>query len=83
MYIPLDWKTAIATPLFKNGALDDLNNYRSISVLPPVSKIFEKLITTRIITYFNMNKLFYNGQYGFRELHSCESALHSLISKMI
>ena len=31
-------------------------------------------------TEFNMNNLFFNGQHSFRAFHSCESALHELIS---
>ena len=39
--IPDEWKTAVVTPLFKNkGNKDDLNNYRGISVLPPINKNF-------------------------------------------
>ena len=41
--IPSDWKIALVTPLYKkSGSFDDLNNYRGISVLPPIGKIFEK-----------------------------------------
>ena len=50
---PTEWKTAIVTPLYKNkGADNDLNNYRGISVLPPLCKIFEKLLAVRIKAYF-------------------------------
>ena len=34
-------KNAIVTPLHKKGALDDMNNYRGISVFPIAAKIFE------------------------------------------
>ena len=42
--IPAEWKEAFVTPLVKKKKLSlfDLNNYRGISVLPPVAKIFEK-----------------------------------------
>jgi hypothetical protein len=37
--IPDEWKLAVATPLFKSkGAPTDMNNYRGISVLPPLVK---------------------------------------------
>lgn len=75
------FKEAIVTPLFKNkGSILDKNNYRGISTLPPFGKIFEKLLATQITIYFNINKLFFNGQHGFRNNHSCETALHELIS---
>ncbi len=51
--IPDDWKSALVTPLFKNkGKTTDLNNYRGISVLLPMAKIFEKVIARQITTYF-------------------------------
>ncbi len=35
--LPSDWKTAVATPIYKNkGVKNDVNNYRGISVLPPI-----------------------------------------------
>ena len=43
---PSDWKMAKESPIFKNGSISDLNNYRPISVIPTVAKIFEKLSMT-------------------------------------
>jgi hypothetical protein len=81
--IPEEWKLALVTPLFKNkGNPEDVNNYRGISVLPPIAKLFEKIIANQIIIYFNINNLFNAGQFGFRANHSCESALHSIISEI-
>lgn len=79
--IPEEWKTALVTPLFKNkGKRNDINNYRGISVLPPISKIFERLLASQISKYFEVNKIFFAGQHGFRKGFSCETALHELIS---
>ena len=58
----------------------DPNNYRGISVLPPIAKIFEKLLAKQIISYFDKNNLFFKSQHGFRSSYSCETALHELIS---
>ena len=41
--LPSDWKLAKVSPIFKNGSKSDLNNYRPISAIPTVAKIFEKL----------------------------------------
>ena len=57
-----------------------MNNYRGISVLPPIAKLLEKLLAIQIKEYFESNKLFYSGQHGFRKGYSCESALHELIT---
>lgn len=78
---PNEFKFAVVTPLFKNkGEATDMNNYRGISVLPPICKVFEKILAEQIRIYFSTNKLFFSGQHGFREFHSCESALHEIVS---
>jgi hypothetical protein len=77
---PANWKIAIVTPLFKKGDTSDLNNYRGISILPPLNKVFEKILASQIKNYFEINKLFYAGQHGFRCNHSCETALHEIIT---
>ncbi len=79
--IPIEWKTAVVTALFKNkGKKDDMNNYRGISVLPPIAKIFEKILATQMTIYLNTNQILFKGQHGFRSNHSCETALHELLS---
>ena len=40
---PTQWKQAIVTPLYKGGDKEDLSNYRPISVLPILSKLFENI----------------------------------------
>ena len=72
---------ALVTPLYKNkGSPTDMNNYRGISTLTPVGKIFEKILATQMTIHFNVCNLFFSGQHGFRSDHSCETALHELIS---
>ena len=74
---------AVVTPLYKNkGSTEEVNNYRGISVLPPIAKLFEKLLHKQISTYLNTNNILSNEQHGFRKNHSCESALHELLSQM-
>ena len=79
--VPHEWKSAIVTPLFKNkGVNSDVNNYRGISVLAPLSKIFEKLLNEQIVYYLDKHNILFKGQHGFRKGHSCETALHELIT---
>jgi hypothetical protein len=49
-------------------------------VLPPIAKFFEKLLAMQITTFLNLNNILFAGQHGFRNGHSCETALHELIS---
>ena len=58
--------------------MNDLNNFRGISVLHLTNKLFEKAFASQIKDYFE--KLFFSGQYGFRAGHSCEMVLHEYIS---
>ena len=53
----------------------DLENYRPISVLPVVPKIFEKAVFNQLYEYVNDNNLLTSCQSGFRSLHSTLSAL--------
>jgi hypothetical protein len=55
------------------------DNYRGISLLSPFTKIFEKILSSQIISHFNKNGLFSQVQHGFRANHSCETALQSLL----
>ena len=70
---PSDWK--IVSPLFKSGELTDANNYRPISVLPTIARVFERLIFDQLYTYVNENNFLYTYQSGFRPLHSTLTAL--------
>lgn len=63
--IPATWKSALVVPLFKGGVEGLISNYRPISLLPVISKIFEKLIHNRMITYILKNQLLCPEQGGF------------------
>ena len=49
-------------------------NYRPKSLLPAISKVFEKVVYNQLYTYFTSNNLLYKGQNGFLEDHSTEMA---------
>ena len=61
---------AKVSPIFKNGSKSHLNNYRPLSVIPTVAKIFEKIIYDQLYQHLNENGLLNSGQSGFRSLHS-------------
>lgn len=68
-------KVACVIPVFKKGSKDDLSNYRPISLLPIISKIFEKAIKKQIVEYLENHNLFNKYQYGFREKLSTTDAI--------
>ena len=57
-------------------------NYRPISILRSISKIFERIIFNQINDHFTSHDLYYNGQYGFREKHSTQLAALELIDRI-
>ena len=59
-----------------------MSNDRPISLMPAISKIIERAIFDQITTYFNINKLFHNNQYGFRKEQSTELAALEVIDRI-
>ena len=61
--------------MHKKGSIHDINNYRPISILPVVSKILEKHVSSTFYTFLNEHNLLNPKQSGFRTQHSCQAAL--------
>ena len=59
-----------------------LTNYRPISLLPTISKLIEKVISSQLYEYFEDSKLFAENQYGFRPGHSTEYAALELVDRI-
>ena len=68
-------KIAKIIPIFKSGSKTDMNNYRPISLLPTISKIFEKLIHKRVSSFLKKFDLLYPDQYGFQSKKSTTDAI--------
>ena len=68
-------KLARVVPVHKEGAKNDVTNYRPISLLSVFSKIYEKIMHNRVLDFLNENNLLFEMQYGFRPGRSCEHAL--------
>ena len=80
---PEKLKIAKVLPLFKQNDCMIMDNYRPISLLPAISKVFEEVVYNQLYTYFTSNNLLYKGQYGFREDHSTEMANIELVDRII
>ena len=72
---PTDLNIAKVSAIFKSGDKEDINNYRPISVIPTLARVFERLIYNQIYDYLTDNNLLNPKQYGFRSLHSTALAL--------
>ena len=72
---PDDWKCARVTPLFKQGEASDLNNYRPISVISVIAKVFERIVCDQLYNFLSNEDIISTHQLGFRSLHSTLTAL--------
>ena len=65
-------------PLYKEGPKTDCGNYRPISVISAVAKVFEGILYHQLRLFIPDNKVLVNEQSGFRPQHSTETTLFSL-----
>ena len=79
---PDAFKLSKVIPLFKKGDSSLLVNYRPISLLPTISKIFEKVIHDQLHEYFDKYNLLAEQQYGFHKQHSTEYAAVKLVDRV-
>lgn len=68
-------KEAAVFPIFKSGNKEDPSNYRPISILNTISKIFEKHVAEQLHEYLNSTNILHRTQSGFRKRHSCQTAI--------
>ena len=75
-------KIAKVTPIFKAGDQCEIGNYRPISVLSCLSKLLEKIVYIRTVSFVSKFDILYNGQYGFRSNHSTDMAIMDMVHKI-
>ena len=71
------------TPGFKSGSVDQIDNYRPISALPTISKIYESLTLNRMMSFITAHSILTPVQYGFRPGRSTTQAVTKLLSYVI
>ena len=74
-FFPVLWKHPHVVPAFKSGDVNNVGNYRPISLLSIVSKLLEKIIAVQLMSFLENNNLLSNSQHGFRSNMSTETAL--------
>ena len=80
---PEQLKIANVIPLYKSDDSMSFNNYRPVSVLCVLSKIFEKIMYKRVTALLEIFKILHDNQHGFRKKSSTHVALLSFIDKVI
>ena len=73
-------KIACITAVFKSGDKQNPNNYRPISTLPLLNKIFEKLLHLRLYNFLESRRVLCEEQYGFRKRKNTSDAVNDLLS---
>lgn len=76
---PEKLKVARVVPVHKSGNKTEVNNYRPISILSVLSKLFEQLLADRVSTFLNDRKVIYDHQFGFRSGSSTWTAASELV----
>lgn len=80
--VPDDFKLARVVPLFKKGSRSEEGNYRPVSILPVLSKVFERIVFNQLNAYLCINNILYKYQSGFRPSFSTDTALTFLSDKI-
>ena len=80
---PSKFKQAKVVPIYKSGDTADPSNYRPISILSFLSKPLEKHIYKSLYAYLNNNSFIHENRSGFRQNHSCHTALIQLVDNLL
>lgn len=83
---PRSWGDGIINPIFKKGDLNDAENYRGITLINVLAKIYSQLLLNRLTKWSEKYEKISNNQFGFQKGKSivdCIFILHSVISKVI
>ena len=72
-------KIAHVIPIYKSGDKTDPGNYRPISILPILSKVFEKAVSDQLYSFFEHFQLLDSSQFGFRKKLSTSNAISNML----
>ena len=79
-YFPSCFKTARVIPLHKGDSRENVNNYRPISILSTLSKIFERVVYNQLYSFLEKFNLLNPNQFGFRKSRSTVQAVLDQLS---
>jgi hypothetical protein len=80
--VPVDWRTANVTPVFKKGARTDPGNYRPVSLTSVSCRLMEGIVKDQIVKHLEKNGLIKKSQHGFMAGRSCTSNLLAFLEKV-
>ena len=77
-HVPPQWREGLIVNLFKKGDKEDPGNYRGITLLSVVGKVFCKVLNNRLVQHFDKGGVLHEGQAGFRLKRSCVDNIYTL-----
>lgn len=77
---PEELKISIVKPLYKKDNKENINNYRPVSLISILAKVYEKVIYKNMLSYLETNKILIKNQKGFRKGQSMNLAIYELLS---
>ena len=83
---PSQWSEGLITPIHKKASLEDVNNYRGITLINILSKIYSHMLNNRLMKWAADNNKLSECQFGFQKNKStvdCIFIFHALISKIL
>ncbi|KAK4808042.1 hypothetical protein QYF61_017062 [Mycteria americana] len=80
--VPVDWRLAGMTPIYKKGRKEDVGNSRPVSLTSLPGKLMEQIILSAITRHVEHNQGIKPSQHGFRKGRSCLTNLISFYDKV-
>jgi hypothetical protein len=80
--VPMEWKTANVTPIFKKGTRSEPGNYRPVSLTSVCCKLLESILRDELMKHLTANCLLNPSQHGFMPGKSCTTNLLEFMEKM-
>ena len=66
-HFPSTWKNGVIIPIYKNGDMSDVNNFRGITLLSTLGKPFTKVLNNRLTFWSDTYDILSDTQAGFRK----------------
>lgn len=83
---PIAWTTGIVIPVFKKGDPNDTGNYRPITLISHLAKLFTSVLNARLLKWSEQNDIITDAQFGFKPGFGTTDAifaLHSIVAKYL
>ena len=78
-FIPTTWLEGVIIPIFKNkGDPKSPSNYRPITILSRLGKLFTAILNNRLTVFLDNNNILEENQAGFRKEYSCTDHIFTL-----